>query len=199
MTVFHLVRHGAHEQQGNVLVGRSDIRLSAIGLEQSRRLADRLERESLDAVLSSPRERTRRTAEAIAERHKVAVEIAIELEEVDFGNWVGQTFAALRSEPEWDRYHRFRSIATPPGGESFLALRVRVRDLMLKLERDRPAGAFVLVSHGDVIRAAVLHCLGLGDDAVHRVDIAPGSLSTVVIDSGGPRIVCLNDRMGTPP
>jgi broad specificity phosphatase PhoE len=57
----------------------------------------------------------------------------------------------------------------------------------------------VLVSHVDVIRAAVLHCLGLGDDAVHRIDIAPGSLSTVVIDSGGPRIVCLNDRMGTSP
>ena len=82
-------------------------------------MADRFAHEPLDAVLASPRERTRRTAE----RHKLVVEIATELEEVDFGNWVGRTFAALRNDPDWDRYHRFRSIATPPGGESLLALR----------------------------------------------------------------------------
>lgn len=199
MTIFHFVRHGAHQEQGKILVGRSDIPLSDVGHEQSRRLADRLAREKLDAVLASPRERTRRTAEAIAARHDLVVQIAGELEEADFGRWVGQTFAALRNEPEWDRYHRFRSIATPPGGESLLALRVRVRDLMLRLECDRPEGAFVLVSHGDVIRAAVLHCLGLGDDAVHRIDIAPGSLSTLIIDNSGPRIVCLNTTLGTAP
>lgn len=199
MTTFHLVRHGAHDEQGKILLGRSDLPLSVTGIEQSWRLADRLAHEPVDGVLASPRERTRRTAEMIAERHKLVVETATELEEVDFGNWVGRTFAELRNEPEWDRYHRFRSIATPPGGESFLALRVRVRDLMLKLERDRPQGTFVLVSHGDVIRAAILHCLGLGDDAVHRIDVAPGSLSTVVIDGGGPRITSLNDRMGARP
>jgi broad specificity phosphatase PhoE len=199
MTTFHLVRHGAHEQQGKILVGRTDIPLSVIGLEQSRRLADRLAHEPIDSVLASPRERTRRTAEVIAERHKLVVETAAELDEVDFGNWLGRTFAELRNEPEWDRYHRFRSIATPPGGESLLALRVRVSDLMLRLERDRPEGAFILVSHGDVIRAAVLHCLGLGDDAVQRIDVTPGSLSTIVIDNGGPRIVCLNERMGNFP
>jgi ribonuclease H / adenosylcobalamin/alpha-ribazole phosphatase len=199
MTIFHLVRHGAHIQQGKILLGRSDLPLSVIGIDQSRQLADRLAQGPVDGVLASPRERTRQTAEAIAERHKLAVETAVELEEVDFGDWLGRSFAELRNAPEWDRYHRFRSFATPPGGESFLALRVRVRELMLRLERDRPQGTFVLVSHGDVIRAAVLHCLGLGDDAVYRIDVAPGSLSTVVIDDGGPRIVCLNDRMGARP
>jgi broad specificity phosphatase PhoE len=198
MTTFHLVRHGAHEQQGKVLVGRSDVPLSGPGLEQSKRLADRLAHEPINAVLTSPRERTRRTAEVIAERHNIHVETAAELDEVDFGDWLGRAFADLRNEPEWDRYHRFRSIAAPPGGESLLALRVRVRDLMLRLEIRRPEGAFVLVSHGDVIRAAVLHCLGLGDDAVHRIDVAPGSLTTVVIDGGGPRIICLNERMWSP-
>jgi broad specificity phosphatase PhoE len=144
---------------------------------------------------TSVQELVPRTAEVIAERHKLDVETAAELDEVDFGNWLGRAFADLRNEPEWHRYHHFRSIATPPGGESLLALRVRVRDLMLRLEIRHSEGVFVLVSHGDVVRAAVLHCLGLGDDAVHRIDVAPGSLSTVAIDSGGPRIVCLNERL----
>ena len=51
----------------------------------------------------------------------------------------------------------------------------------------------MLVSHADVIKAAVCHVLGLGIDAWPRFDVAPASITTLVIGEWGAKVVTLNE------
>lgn len=50
-----------------------------------------------------------------------------------------------------------------------------------------------LVSHADVIKAAASHILGLPIDAWPRFDIAPASVTTLVMGDWGAKIVTLNE------
>jgi probable phosphoglycerate mutase len=60
--------------------------------------------------------------------------------------------------------------------------------------RHRYGGASVLlVSHGDVIKAAILHHLGLSLDHYGRFDIDPASISTLVLGDWGSRLLRLNE------
>ena len=57
-TIFHLIRHAAHDRVGTVLVGRlNGVHLSLAGRAQAKELAHHFAREEIAAVISSPRER----------------------------------------------------------------------------------------------------------------------------------------------
>ena len=51
------------------------------------------------------------------------------------------------------------------------------------------------MSHGDVIRAALLHYLGLSLDRYARIEISPAGISTVAVSDWGVKIITLNERM----
>jgi broad specificity phosphatase PhoE len=53
----------------------------------------------------------------------------------------------------------------------------------------------VVVSHGDVIRAAVLHYLKRPIDAYHTFEIDPGSITTLALDETGGKIIGLNEAV----
>src|SRR5690606_6890095 len=91
MTTFHLIRHAEVAAVGRVLVGRTDLRLTDQGREHAEQLGARLGRTPIDEILSSPRERARETAEALARHAGQPVEVAAEIDEVDFGAWTGKT------------------------------------------------------------------------------------------------------------
>jgi broad specificity phosphatase PhoE len=52
----------------------------------------------------------------------------------------------------------------------------------------------ILVSHADVIRAALLKVLGLGLDAYDRIVVDTASCSELALWPGGGRVVSLNER-----
>ena len=51
----------------------------------------------------------------------------------------------------------------------------------------------VLVSHGDVIKAALIYHLGLAARRLCRFDIDPASVSTLVVGDGARRCFDLNE------
>lgn len=55
-----------------------------------------------------------------------------------------------------------------------------------------------VVSHADVIKAAVAHYVGLHLDLFQRLAVSPASLSVIQFNKFGPRLVCLNDTGGVP-
>ncbi len=64
----YLIRHGEIEPAAmGKLIGHTDVALSERGVEQARRLAEKLAHVRLDAVYSSDLRRAYRTAEIIAE------------------------------------------------------------------------------------------------------------------------------------
>src|SRR5690606_6745702 len=60
MTTFLLIRHGAHLLGGDTIAGRMpEVRLSPLGHEQARRMAERVAKLPVQAIYSSPSDRTR--------------------------------------------------------------------------------------------------------------------------------------------
>jgi broad specificity phosphatase PhoE len=196
-TTFFLVRHAAHDNVGGFLAGRlPGIRLGPDGRSQAARLGERMRRERFDAIHASPLERARETAEAIATASGVApVRSTDALDEVDFGEWSGKDFETLDRDPHWRQWNTARSLTRTPGGETMLDVQRRVLALMEELMRTSSEGALVLVSHSEVIKAALSHVLGLPTDAWMRFDIDPASISTIVAGDWGAKVVALNETV----
>jgi broad specificity phosphatase PhoE len=176
-TTFFLVRHGAHALVDRVLLGCTrEVFLDERGYRQAQALAERFASERVDAIHSSPRERTLQTAQPIAERLGIPVEIEAALDEIDCGDWSGRGFDELRSRADWQEWNRSRSTARPPGGESMAEVQQRILAHLGRMHSARPNGRFVLVSHCDVIRAAILHYMGRSLDDYDAIDLAPGAV-----------------------
>ena len=189
-----LVRHAAHVHLNRILSGRTPgVPLSEPGRAQAARLAALLARCEPALVQTSPVERAAETAILVADQARVGLERVEALNEIDFGAWTGRPFAELAGDPDWERWNRERVTARPPGGESMDEARARVVTHLEQVARERDGETVVLVSHADVIRAAVCHVLGLTLDAYWRFDIDPGSMTTFVWESWGGRLVRLNE------
>ena len=194
MTVFHLLRHGEHVLRGRVLAGRTPgVGLSAHGRGEIAAVADRLADEGIAALYSSPLQRTRETAEILSERLDVPTQYREDLLELDFGEWTGLTFDAVRADERWKLWSSCRSIATVPGGESMRQVQERVVRALCELRAVHPDGTVLIVSHGDVIRAALLFALGMPLDFFSRIEVGLASLSTIQIDNFGIRVLAVNE------
>lgn len=200
MTTLLLVRHAAHALQDRaVLVGRTaDVGLGETGRATLPGLVGRLATKPADAVLSGPLERAIATATPIAARLGLALQVAPELDELDYGEWTGRSFDDLAHDSRWAAWNAYRSGHRPPGGESMLEVQARVVGLVERLRRLHPDGRVVLVSHADVIRALVLHALGLPLDLFLRIEVEPGSISVLQVEDWGARLLRLNDTGANP-
>jgi broad specificity phosphatase PhoE len=183
----YLVRHGEHTLPPGTLAGRlPGIYLSERGKAQARALARRLAATPIAVVYASPLERTRETAAAIAAPHRLPVSILEQAIEIDFGGWAGMSFAELEGDPHWRRWNEQRSLARCPGGETMIEAQARIVDELHAVARRCDGLAVAVVSHGDVIKAAVAWWLGIPLDLFQRLDIAIGSLTVAELGDGGP-------------
>ncbi len=193
--MFLLLRHAAHDNLGSFLAGRmSGLLLGSAGLAQAERLARRLSGERIGALYTSPRERTRQTAEAVANAAGIEPPRILEaLDEIDFGSWSGRSFRELDAEPSWRAWNARRSEARAAGGESYADVQGRIVATMAMLEAEHPNATVGLVSHADVIRAAVMHCLRMAIDDWWRLEVSPASITRLISEGCGVRLLGLNE------
>lgn len=195
-----LIRHGATDLLGRVLYGRlPGVFLNAEGLRQAERLAHVLnERYKITEVLSSPLDRARQTAEPIAASAGLAIDIDEQITEIDVGLWMGKTFEELGTQTDWKSFNRNRSTTIPPGGESMMQVQARAWQALERV-RERhllsTEPTVAVVTHGDVIRCILLLLLGMSIDHIHRLEIAPASVSEILLGVHGPVIQSMNERM----
>jgi probable phosphoglycerate mutase len=194
-TVF-LVRHGSHDRLGKVLCGRMDgVSLSDQGRAESAAMAERLKGEGLAAVYTSPLSRTRETAEPIARAAGVETVEDADLLEIDFGDWTGKPFEALRGDPLWTAWNTARAVTRPPGGESMVEVQARLRRWLDRARAAHPEQRLAAVTHADVIKALAAHVLGFSLDQHDRLEIGPGSVSTLVAGDWGVKLLNLNETV----
>ena len=147
-----LVRHGETAYNARGLMNPDaelEASLSADGEAAARRLGRALGPEPIDAIVTSPRLRARRTAELLAGRRDVEVRDLDDLAEIRAGSFEAGPVAAFQ---EW-------VLAAPPetrapGGESVLAAACRYL-AAARLIRADPAAVIVAVTHNLPMRMLV--------------------------------------------
>ncbi|WP_125544638.1 histidine phosphatase family protein [Levilactobacillus lindianensis] len=168
MTTFDWVRHG--QTQANVdqvFQGQLDTaatHLTVRGLQQAEQLAQTLRSVNYDRVVSSPLHRARQTTAALTQVVPVVPEFDERLQEADYGQWTGQTYAAVSAEyaASFDPVTREvlpDELATV-GGESYLMVQRRVGQWLAEQVVDHPDDHVLVVSHGLTIKALALLTLG---------------------------------------
>ncbi len=184
-----LARHG--ETEWNVVEvfrGRVDIGLNETGVRQAGLLAGYLRDVRLDAVYSSPLKRALHTAEIIAGRQGINVNINPGLIDCDFGEWQGLALKEVEDKfrelyTEWANHpERVRF----PGGESLDDVKRRalavVDDVIARYK-----GTVALVSHRVVNK--VLICALLGLDNSHFWNIRQDTCGVTVFSCEDGRYV----------
>jgi len=195
-----LLRH-AHSvaNEKNLLAGRTaGISLSKTGKEQAKDLVARLGSIQFDEVAISPLQRCRETIDPWLDTTGAKSRIVVDdsISEVDYGNWSGKTLASLRRKAQWKVVQDFPSQMIFPEGESLLEMQGRALSGFYRLNAVKGKGPRLLVSHGDVIKSIVAHCLGMHLDQFQRLVIEPASLTIIDTDSGTSRLVRFNDAKG---
>ena len=177
------------DMAGHRLSGRMPgVHLSREGVEQAERLAQRLQTERIAAIYSSPLERATETALPLKQPYRISEAVT----ELDFGEWTGRRIDDLESDPTWKRFNTLRSSTRIPGGETMLEAQMRIVNEMERLRDKHPEETVAIVSHGDLIRGAILHYLGMGLDLFQRIEISPASVSVLELSEWGPKAAALN-------
>ena len=195
-----LLRH-AHSvaNEKNLLAGRTPgIALSKTGKAQAEELVVRLGATKFDEVAISPLQRCRETIDPWLAAGEVKSPVVIDesISEVDYGDWSGKPLASLRRKSQWKVVQDFPSQMIFPEGESLLEMQGRALSGFYRLNAVKGRGPRLLVSHGDVIKSIVAHCLGMHLDQFQRLVIEPASLTIIDTDSGVSRLVRFNDAKG---
>ena len=74
-----------------------------------------------------------------------------------------------------------------------LQVQERVVQALDHLSQEHAGEHIAIISHGDVIKAALLHYLGTPLDRIHQLEISPASVTTLSVEGGWGRILLLND------
>jgi broad specificity phosphatase PhoE len=122
-----------------------------------------------DRVLISPMIAARQTAEALG----LVGEIAPALADCNYGRWAGASLETVAAaEPDAMTAWLADDTAAPHGGESHRQLGARV-GAWLDHVGETLAGHTIAVTHGAVVRAAIVHAIGGTPQSFWRIDIAP--------------------------
>ncbi|MFY9487134.1 MAG: histidine phosphatase family protein [Solirubrobacterales bacterium] len=125
-----------------------------------------------DEVLCSPTLRCRQTVEIAGAEPTVEPELA----ECDFGEWGGRVLADVHAEdPDAARAWMTDPEARPHGGESLRQFSNRV-STWLNAQAKSDGRAFA-VTHGGVIKAALVHSIAAPVESFWRFDAAPLSVT----------------------
>jgi probable phosphoglycerate mutase len=193
MALVILVRHGqTDENVSGRISGQGPVPLNARGQEQARVVAEALAPLGVNYIFSSPLVRARQTAEFLAARLQQSIEEIPDLREVGYGDWEGKTFNEMRTHPVAHQVFHDPINATFPNGESLVGVQQRGIRVIEWVRNTYPQAIVTLVSHGDVIRTALAHYLGMPFNEYRRLDLDNGAISVLELFDGWIRVKALN-------
>lgn len=194
MTKILLIRHALTDSVGKNLSGRAPgVLLNEEGRHQARILSERLSHVPLEAIYCSPLERALQTAGAVAGKHKLSCILSEDFLEIDFGRWTRLSFDELKNDPVFQNFNTFRSCTRIPEGETILEAQLRIINGIEKAVSKHKNKTIAIVSHSDMIKAAIGYYAGIPLDMVHRIEISPASVSVIEFFEDALKILSVND------
>ena len=195
MPLFLLVRHGENDyvKKGRLAGRLPGVHLNEKGLEQARKVAEKLKGAPVKAIFSSPMERAMETAEPIAQALGLEIVTRPGLIEVDVGEWQDKKLKGLSRLKIWRIVQNRPSLMRFPGGETFLEAQFRIcKELLDLAEQHDPKDLLVCVSHSDPIKLAVAYFIGLPLDSFQRLAVSPASITALFLGQGASHLLTLN-------
>jgi probable phosphoglycerate mutase len=193
-TTLLLIRHGetAWNAEGRIQ-GHLDVPLSAKGVWQARRLAERLTAELADAangariaaVVASDLTRASATAEPLAALLDMPITHDARLRERHFGIFQGHTLAEIQERwPDEFAAWRQRDLDwAPPTGESAAQFIARVHAALAAIAQTYAGATVAVVAHGGALDVAYRTARALSWDAPREHPIQNASLNRVAISA----------------
>ena len=194
----YLVRHAQTAWNSESRIqGYSDLPLSPLGHQQARRVGVFFASFHLNAIFTSPLQRSRETAQAIAAGNGHGVIPIIEpwLAEMHLGAWEGLTPAEVdaRFAGAYQQWREKPSSILIPEAEPLGAFRTRVHRALEKVLSRVPEGECVVVSHGGVIAALLADLLHADYDALlRRVRLDNAGITALEYGVGAPHVLWIN-------
>lgn len=159
-TAIWFIRHGEVEAPHvGAFVGRIDISLSDLGHAQARGVAHFLREAEVDAIIASPRQRARLTADPLAEATGLNVEVRDPFAEMHFGDWEGKHWPEIEElDPDFAHKWRHDPATIPcPGGETANDFAARVQQGLHDTLEEFEGRQIALFAHAGTNRAVLSH------------------------------------------
>jgi probable phosphoglycerate mutase len=194
VTLLLLIRHGTNDWVHGRLAGWTPgVHLNDEGRRQAAALATRLSFLPIDAIYSSPLDRTVETARAVAAPRGMPIHIVDGLGEVKYGEWQGAELKELYKHELWPGVQFYPSGTRFPGGETLGEAQMRMVATLDTLRARHPKETIAVVSHADIIKLALAYYIGMHTDLFQRLEISPCSLTALRFTPMGPRMLAYND------
>ena len=192
----HLVRHGETDiNASGRLQGTTNSILTARGRAQARELAVASLTWNPVAVYSSPLQRARGVAGAIADLSGLDVTDEPRIIEMDMGDLEGVTVQEMRDGwPDlYQGWRRDASSVTMPGGESLGDVQQRAMAAIDEIdERYDADDTIIAVTHNFTIRCIVAAVIDLPLANINHMDLSLGSRTTITSGRRGRRLAAYN-------
>lgn len=157
--------------------------LSDAGLEEIEKICEFLKIRGIknDKIYTSPALRSTQSAGMIAKSFKQEFEIVDDLHPRKCGKFNGLTFEQIEDKyPDaLEKLINYPDIATPDDAESVTDFIARVKTSIDKIIEDNLGGRIIIVTHKDIIKAAICSALNMPDKSLHRIYIKTGSATQI--------------------
>ncbi len=163
-------------------MGWSPVPLNATGRGQIEQLAKRLNGVRMQALYTSPLQRTIESAVILGAALNLSPIHDDQWIETKITGWEGKLWSELEGHPIRQRYYAAPTETRLPDGEMFAEVRKRVvaaTDALIAKHRE---GMIAIVSHADPIRAVIGHYLGLELSASRNFRVDHGTVSILEIE-----------------
>lgn len=183
-TVIDLLRHGEPEG-GRLYRGQIDHPLSKQGWQQMRDLMP--VNKPWQQIVTSPLKRCAAFAEDTARQTGLPLVYEPRLMEIGFGDWEGQTAAALEQADKQAFYAFYADPIhnTPPGAEPLAEFQQRVLAAWQDILEQYQQRHLLVIAHGGTIRIILAHVLNMPLDSIWRLSVPYAGLSRVQIIGSG--------------
>ncbi len=177
--------HGAtiYSEEGRFSDAQNYPPLSELGIEETNNIINYLKARRIknDAIYTSPSVRTIQSAMMISKLFKQDYEIIEDLTTRECGNWNGLTFEQIieKYPDAFTDIIKFPDKKTQSGGESSIEFIERINNVINRLIEQNIGNRIIIITHPEVIQAAICAALGVSADMLLKIYIRTGSATQI--------------------
>lgn len=177
--------HGAtiYSEEGRFSDAENYPPLSELGVEEMNTMTNYLKARGVknDVIYCSPSVRTVQSAMMVAKLFKQDYVVIDELKTRECGSWNGKTFTQLleKSPEGFTQIIEHPAQKTVAGGESSVEFIARVKKVIDDIVAKNTGNRVIIVTHPDVIQAAICASLDIPADKLPKIFIRTGSATQI--------------------